>query len=87
MVKEDDIRAQVLDLLAPFIRRAPSGLVVNDDSRLVEDLEIDSADTFDLVLSLEEHFHISVSDESLRCFTTVGSIVQFVRGTTTTENA
>jgi acyl carrier protein len=77
-MNQGEIRAEVIEVLKPFIRRAPSGLVVGDDSRLEDDLKIDSADLIDLVLSLEERFHITVSDEALRDFTTVGSVVEFV---------
>jgi len=48
------------------------------DSDVLEDLEADSLDVVDLVMSLEDEFDIEVPDEAIENFKTVGDIVRYV---------
>ncbi len=49
------------------------------NSKLGEDLGIDSLDAVELIMSLEEEFEISVPDDKAQSFATVGDIVDFVQ--------
>lgn len=44
-----------------------------------EDLEIDSLDLFDLVMSIEEEFGLEISSEELEKLTTVGAMVDYLK--------
>ena len=48
------------------------------DSDIVEDLEADSLDVVDLVMSMEDEFGVEVPDEQIEAFHTVGDIVRFI---------
>lgn len=48
------------------------------ESRLNEDLGIDSLDAVDLVMSLEDEFELEVSDETIETFNTVSDIVEYI---------
>ena len=48
------------------------------ESDIVEDLEADSLDVVDLVMTMEDDFSVEVSDEQIENFRTVGDIVRFV---------
>lgn len=48
------------------------------DTRLEEDLNIDSLDAVELVMKLEDTFGVSISDETAQSFKTVGEITDFV---------
>ena len=47
---------------------------------LREDLGLDSADSIELVFSLEEMFDLEVPDQDFRKLTTVSSVIQYVEG-------
>ena len=51
---------------------------VKMDSKLVEDLGVDSLDTVELLMSLEDEFGIQIPDEEAMQLTTVESIVNLV---------
>jgi acyl carrier protein len=52
---------------------------IQKQSRLVEDLEIDSLDTLDLIFQLEEEFNIEVPQEEPLPFQTVQDVVTYVQ--------
>ena len=51
---------------------------VTMDSDILEDFEADSLDLADLVMTLEDEFHLGVPDEEIENFHTVGDIVRYV---------
>lgn len=51
---------------------------INKDTRIVEDLHADSLDVVEMLIALEDEFHISVPDEDAKGLTTVGSIADYV---------
>ena len=48
------------------------------DSRMLEDLGADSLDFVELLLTLEDEFGVSVSDDAAKNLKTVGDVVKFV---------
>lgn len=48
------------------------------DSDIVEDLEADSLDVVDLVMTMEDEFGVEVPDDQIENFKTVGDIVRYV---------
>lgn len=48
------------------------------ETLLEEDLEADSLDLVDLVMSFEDEFHIEVPDEDVENIKTVGDIVKYI---------
>lgn len=48
------------------------------DTDLREDLDADSLDLVDLVMSFEDEFKIEVPDEAIESVKTVGDIVKFI---------
>ena len=51
---------------------------VTPETVLEEDLEADSLDLVDLVMSFEDEFHIEVPDEDVENIKTVGDIVKYI---------
>lgn len=51
---------------------------VTPETLLEEDLEADSLDLVDLVMSFEDEFHIEVHDEDVENIKTVGDIVKYI---------
>lgn len=48
------------------------------DAKLKEDLELDSLDSVELVMSAEEEFGIEIPDEDVMNFKTVNDIVNYI---------
>jgi len=48
------------------------------ETRLEEDLNIDSLDAVELVMGLEDAFGVTISDEVAQSFKTIGEITDFV---------
>lgn len=48
------------------------------DSNIVDDLEADSLDVVDLIMTLEDEFGVEVPDEQVENFKTVGDVVRFI---------
>jgi len=55
---------------------------VTMDSDILEDFEADSLDLADLIMTMEDEFHLEVPDEEIEKFHTVGDIVRYVEDNT-----
>jgi acyl carrier protein len=51
---------------------------VRDDASFTEDLNADSLDLVELIMSLEEQFNLQISDEEAEKLTTVGEAVDYI---------
>ena len=51
---------------------------VTDTASFTEDLNADSLDLVDLIMSLEEQFGLQISDEDAEKLTTVGEAVDYI---------
>ena len=51
---------------------------VTPNLRIVEDLKGDSLDAVELVMAIEEEFHIEIADEAAEKMKTVGDIMSYV---------
>ena len=58
---------------------------VTMDANIQEDLDADSLDMVDLVMSVEEEFDLKIEDEDVEKFKTVGDIVSFIEAHTAEE--
>jgi acyl carrier protein len=76
----DQLPAIIHGLIEHYVERdARAKLERGDDSlRLVEDLAIDSLTMLEIVFLAEEVLQVSIDNEELRPFRTVGDIKQFI---------
>lgn len=54
---------------------------ITPESKLSEDLDVDSLDAIELIMTLEEEFGISIPDNEAQKFKTVGDIITFIEKT------
>jgi len=52
---------------------------VTPNLRIVEDLKGDSLDAVELVMAIEEEFHIEIADEAAEKMKTVGDVISYVQ--------
>ena len=53
---------------------------ITPDTNLSEDLEADSLDVVDLLMSIEDEFEIEVPDEEIENIKTVDQLVKYIEG-------
>jgi len=70
------VEERVITGLAKILNKQPSQ--IQKESRLIEDLEIDSLDTLDLIFKLEEEFDIEIPEGELP-FVTVQDVITYVQ--------
>ena len=67
---------KVVQILAEQLSVDPDKITM--DSMLEEDLDEDSLDAIDIVMSIEDEFGIEVPDEAITDMKSVGDIVNFI---------
>lgn len=63
-------------LLAEQLNIAPEKITM--ESRLLEDLGADSLDFVEMLMTLEDEFGVSISDEQAKEIKTVGDIAKYI---------
>lgn len=53
---------------------------VTPEAKFIDDLGADSLDLVELVMELEEHFNIEISDDDSQNFQTVSDVAAYVEG-------
>ncbi len=76
MGSDVSVEERIITGLAKILKKQPSE--VQKEARLVEDLEIDSLDTLDLIFELEEEFNIEISQDQLP-FVTVQDVIDYIQ--------
>jgi len=64
---------EVRDIVASKLSKDPA--TVTAESSFIDDLGADSLDLADLVMAIEEHFHLDFANEDTDQFKTVGNVV------------
>jgi acyl carrier protein len=75
-MSRDEILAQLKPVVAEQLGVDESE--VREDASFTEDLNADSLDLVELIMSLEEKFGLQISDEDAEKLTTVGEAVDFI---------
>lgn len=75
-ITKDEIVARISRVLIDSFDLAPEQL--RPDAHLIDDLDLDSIDAIDLVVSLEEDTGLDVSEDELRSLRVIQDIVDLV---------
>lgn len=80
-IDESDLDAVIRGVLARDLQeeRVPFLPAATGDSRLVEDIGMDSFGMIEVVMTAEEVFGVSVSNEEMKGITTLGELKSFLR--------
>jgi acyl carrier protein len=55
---------------------------IKEGTSLLKDLEADSLDAVEIIMSIEDEFGIEIPDEDAESFNTIGDIVKYVEAKT-----
>lgn len=75
-VERDTISKEVIGLIAEQLNKSASTITEKDS---LEGLGADSLDRVELVIKIEEHFGVEVSDEEADNMTTISHIVDYIQ--------
>lgn len=75
MTREDVLKT-VKEIVSDTLVIIPED--INEDSNIVDDLNADDLDCVELVIGVEEHYGIQISEDDAQGFTTVGKIVDYL---------
>lgn len=56
------------------------GMEISMETDFKEDLNADSLDLFEMVMALEDEFDIEIPSEDLENLTTVGDVIEYLKG-------
>jgi acyl carrier protein len=76
MASKEDILAKLRPVIAEQLGVDENE--VNPEASFTEDLNADSLDLVELIMSLEEQFGLQISDEEAEKITTVGEAVDYI---------
>ena len=77
MNNRQEVKATFIQLIQPFVRDAQTA-TINDETRLIEDLKVNSARLVDIILETEDKFGIAIDDYSADGMRTVGDAVNVI---------
>lgn len=72
---------EIFDRIVTIIQeRQGEGFVVTESLSLKDDLDADSVDLMEFILTLEDEFSIEISDEEIDQLQNVGDVVKIIQG-------
>lgn len=77
---EDKRRKAMLERIAEIIKEQlnADGITITMDTSFEKDLEADSLDLFELVMTLEDEYGVEIPSEELENLTTVGEVIKYL---------
>lgn len=73
----EQVKAEVLKMIQPFVRNSEAEQI-DDNTKLVDDLKVNSARLVDIILEIEDRFSISIYDEETDALQTVGGAIDLI---------
>ncbi|MCR5294525.1 MAG: acyl carrier protein [Lachnospiraceae bacterium] len=67
---------EIIDVLEPYTDFPPEQ--INEDTSLIEDLELNSFDVLTIVSDVEDQYGVHIPDEQIMEFRTVGDIEEYL---------
>lgn len=52
---------------------------IKEDSNFKEDLDVDSLDLFEMVMTLEDEFHVEIGSDDLESLVTVKDVMDYMK--------
>lgn len=76
-IPEDETAYRVVDIISKIIGYEKEEIECS--SRYIQDMDIDSLDTVELLLELEAEFDLKISDEDAKKLLTVGQTIRYIQ--------
>jgi len=79
-MNETQIYDKVVSLISPYAKNREAMTVASRETKILEDLGVNSARLVDIVLAFEDAFDIEVEDEAADNIFTIGDAVTLING-------
>jgi acyl carrier protein len=77
-MEQQEAFTKVVNIIKPFVRNEEALKNASQQTRILEDLGVNSARLVDIVLNFEDEFGIEIDDESADKVRTLGDAVQVI---------
>jgi acyl carrier protein len=77
MNTRQEVKTTFIELIQPFVRDAEVR-AITDETRLIDDLKVNSARLVDIILETEDRFGIAIDDYSADGMRTIGDAVNVI---------
>ncbi len=81
-MNQTETLSKVIKTITPYAKNQTALAAANSDTRLLEDLGVNSARLVDIVLAFEDEFNIAIDDETADKIRTVGDAVTMIAAKT-----
>lgn len=78
-MEKTDIMNQVIRLVTPYVKNAVALQQAGPETRILEDLGVNSARLVDIILDFEDTFKIAIDDQSADSVRSLGDAVQVIQ--------
>ena len=68
---------KIKEILAEQLDADPEEMTM--DTKIAEDLEADSLDVVELLMSIEDEFEVEIPDEEIEYMKTIGDVVEYIQ--------
>jgi len=76
-------RPEIIAKLATIVRKVTkSEIEIREETRLIEDLGVDSLDLLEIVMAVEDLFKIKITDQDFSHLATVSAAVSYIQNKT-----
>lgn len=77
-MSNENVQNRVLTILKPHVKNESAFAAATPETRLLEDLEINSARLVDILLGFEDEFDVEIDDDDADRVTSIGDVVAMV---------
>lgn len=77
-MEQQQIYSKVVNVITPYAKNADGISAMNENTKILEDLGVNSARLVDIVLAFEDEFNIQVEDEAADEIWTIGDAVKLI---------
>jgi acyl carrier protein len=74
-----EIQEKLKIILKPYIQNADAFENINEQTDFLKDLKINSAHLIDIVLDVEEHFDIEISDDAMEKMLSIKDAIEIIQ--------
>jgi acyl carrier protein len=78
-LSEPSLFAEVVDVIRKAVK-VPARIAIHADSRLVDDLAIDSLDLVGLILQIQDHFDVVIEEDDVPNLCRVADLAALISG-------
>lgn len=78
MADQKQIFTKVVEILGPYAKDKEALSNVSDETKILQDLKVNSSRLVDIILAFEDNFDIEIQDDDAREVQTVGKAVEMI---------